>query len=95
MLKGRMAVPGEVERNWKKPAVALQRSAGRTYGTTHISVPVYSFGRNLNPALPDGAALPPTRFDISFENMFPNLVESGTFSTLKMLEHYAVVTAKV
>jgi len=91
-----MAVTGEVERKWKKPVVACYsvRPEGPTELRTFPCQPIF------RPKFETSASRrhSTTTYSIStisLENMFPNLVEFGTFSTLKMLEHYAVVTAKV
>lgn len=90
-----MAATGEVERKCKKPVVACysvwpegppelrtspwQPTLSAEIWTQHFPTAQAQYYHLLD-------------FDISFENMFLNFVEFGTFSTLKVLEHYAVLT---
>ena len=80
-----MAVTGEVERKWKKPVVECY--SVQPEGPTEL---------RISPCQPTLSAeiwtkRSPTAqyyhlldFDISIENMLPNFVAFGTFSTLKI-----------
>jgi len=87
MLKGRMAVIDEVEREWKKPVVACYsvRPERPTELRTFPCQQTHS-AEIWNQRFPTTQYYHLLDFDIIFENMFPNLVVFGTFSTLKMLE---------
>ena len=88
-----MAVTGEVERKWKKPVVECYsvRPEGPTELRTSPWQPTFS-AEIWTEYFPTAQYYHLLDFDTSFENMFPNLVEFGTFSTLKVLEHFAVLT---
>ena len=88
LVKGRVAVTGEVERKWRKPVVECY--SGRPEGPTELRTSPWQptlLAEIWTKHLPTAQYYHLLGFDISFENMFPNLVEFGTFSTLKVLEH--------